>query len=137
MINPFDFDRASYADLLEEAKRLNTELSTLQNKLMYVEKAYVNRERQVQDARVVVTEMIDENIITDENYIKALVEALDLEILREASFTITVEISGTVSLPLGSDLDEYSFDIDGLSYNGESVDYNQDSVSIDGWQFDE
>lgn len=144
MENTFNFDQASYVDLLTEAKRLNglvadiqNDLTTTQNKLMYVEKAFENRNRQVMSAKALITEMIEEDVITDEDYIKQLVEALDLEILKEVEFTITVEISGTVEIPLGTELDEYSFDVDNITYNGDMVDVHHNDVTIERWNFTE
>lgn len=136
-ISTFNFDQASWEDLRTEAKRLQSELDIANNKMRYLETAFANRERQVSRTSDIITEMISEDVITDEDYIKALVETLNLEILRTANFTITVEITGTVELPLGTELDEYAFDVDSLSYNGDNVDFSQESVIIDGWEFDE
>lgn len=137
MENPFNFEQANYNDLLVEAKRLNDEVTSLKNKMMYVEKAFANRDRQYTTARALIEEMITEEAITDEDYIKQLVEALGIEILKEVSFTITVEITGTVEIPMGTELDEYSFNVDSLSYNGQDVDFSHDTTNIDGWEFTE
>lgn len=134
---PFNFDMASWEDLRTEAKRLNTELEVLKNKSRYTETAFANRDRQYNAGRALIEEMITEEVITDEDYIKQLVEIFSIEILKEVSFTITVEISGTVEIPMGSELDEYSFNVDSLSYNGEDVDFTHDNTDINGWDFSE
>lgn len=144
MENPFNFDQANYSDLLTEAKRLNAlvadldgELTPLKNKYAYLEKAFANRDRQYTHGSALIQEMIEQEIITDEDYIKQLVEIFNIEILKEVSFTITVELSGSVQIPMGTELDEYSFNVDSLSYNGEDVYFSHDNTSIDGWDFTE
>lgn len=144
MENTFDFYNAQYSDLLTEALRLNKLVATLveegqadANKLLYTEKAFENRDRQFKAGRMLIEEMINDSLITDDEYIKQLVEIFGLEIMREVTFNLTITVSGTVELPLGSELDEYGFDIDGLSYNGDNVSIDHESVQIDDWEFTE
>lgn len=144
MENPFNFDQAGYLDLLAEAKRLNGlvadldgELTPLKNKYAYLEKAFQNRDRQYVNGRTIIEEMITEGEISNEDYIKQLVEIFNIEILKPVEFTLTIEVTGTIELPMGSELDEYSFSLDSLSYNGEDVAIDHDSISIDDWNFTE
>lgn len=140
----FNFDQASYTDLLAEAKRLNGlvadlqgDITTLQNKALYTERAFANRERQHQEAKSIITSLIEENEIDNEEAVKELVYIFGIEIMREVQFTITLEISGTTEIPLGSELDEYSFNVDSMSYNGQDVDFSQDNLEISDWNFTE
>ena len=141
---PFNFEQASYSDLLTEAKRLNdivvnanNELTILTNKMAYVERAFANRDRQYTQAKSIITALIELEEIDNEDAVKELVQIFDIEILKEVAFTITVEISGTLELPIGSELDEYSFNVDSLSYDSQDVDFSHDNTSIDGWNFTE
>ena len=134
-VTEFNFDLATWQDLNTEAKRLQSELQIAQNKLRYTETAFANRDRQYTAGRALIEEMISEEIITDEDYIKKLVEIYNIEILKEVAFTITVEISGTVEIPMGTELDEYSFNVDSLSYDGQDVDFTHDTTDISGWEF--
>lgn len=133
----FNFEQASYTDLLAEAKRLNEQVVSLQNKALYTERAFANRERQHQEAKSIITSLIEENEIDNEEAIKELVYIFGIEIMREVQFTITLEISGTTEIPLGSELDEYSFNVDSMSYNGQDVDFSQDNLEITDWNFTE
>lgn len=133
----FNFDQASYTDLLAEAKRLNEQVVSFQNKALYTERAFANRERQHQEAKSIITSLIEENEIDNEEAIKELVHIFGIEIMREVQFTITLEISGTTEIPLGSELDEYSFNVDSMSYNGQDVDFSQDNLEISDWNFTE
>ena len=137
MENNFNFEHASYADLLAEAKRLNDLVSSLNNKNLYVQKAFANRDRQYAVTKQIVSNLIENGEISNEEYVAELIEILEIEILKEVNFTLTIEVTGTVEIPLGSELDEYSFDLDGLSYNGDNVSIDNESVSIDHWEFTE
>lgn len=128
----------------QELDELKTQLATAQqqleiaeNKLRYTEKAFSNRDRQWNAGRELIKEMIVEGDISEKEHLEKLVEVFDIEILREVNFTVTIEVSGTVEIPLGSELDEYSFSIDGLSYDGTDVTIDNDSISIDDWDFTE
>mgnify|MGYP006300349753 CR=1 FL=1 len=132
-VTTFNFDQASWEDLRTEAKRLALELETLKNKSRYTEQAFANRERQRTEAAEICQRLIEEKVITDEDDIKGLVEALGLDITREVNFTITVEITGTLELAYGEELDEYSFDVDSLTYNGDLVDIDHSRVESVDW----
>jgi hypothetical protein len=141
---PFNFEQANYSDLLTEAKRLNGlvadlngEVTSLQNKAMYTERAFANRERQHQDAKSILTTLIEENEIDNEEAVKELVQIFGIEIMREVEFTVTLEISGTVEIPMGTELDEYSFNVDSFSYDGQDVNFSQDNLEISDWNFTE
>lgn len=131
--NTFNFDQASWEDLRNEAKRLNTELEAMQNKMRYAEVALDNRNRQRNTAAEICKRLIEESVIDDSDDIKALVEALGIEIAREVNFTVTIEITGTLELPYGEELDEYAFDVDSLSYNGEDVCIDHQTVNTLDW----
>ena len=133
----FNFEQASYQELLSESQRVSLELETLKNKMMYVEKAFANRDRQFTEGQTLIKDMIEEGEITNVDYISQLVETFKIEILKEVNFTISVEVTGTVQIPMGTELDEYSFSIDGMTYNGEDVSVDSESVTIDGWEFSE
>jgi hypothetical protein len=131
--NTFNFDQASWEDLRNEAKRLNSALESMNNKMRYVEVALANRERQRSVAAEICERLIKDGSISEDEDISALVEALGLEITREVAFTITVEISGTLELPYGEELDEYAFDVDSVTYNGDSVDVSDNRVENLEW----
>ena len=141
---PFNFEQANYADLLAEAKRLdalvselNNNLQVSQNKMLYVEKAFANRDRQYGQAKEIITSLIENNEISDEETVNQLIEILGIEILKTVEFTLSIEVTGTIELPMGTELDEYSFSLEGLSYNGEDVDVDHERISIDDWNFTE
>lgn len=144
MENTFNFDQASYSDLYNEAVRLNglvadlsKDLETANNKLLYTEKAFANRDRQYTSGRALLEEIITEGYITEEEYIKQLVEIFNIEIMREVTFNLTIEISGTVEIPLGTELDEYSFSVDSISYDGQEVSIDHEGINIENWEFTE
>mgnify|MGYP006268813323 CR=1 FL=1 len=131
MENPFDFAQASYGDLLVEAKRLNDEVTSLQNKMMFVEKAFANRDRQVMEAKALIEEMVTEGEITDEDYIQKLAEVLNLDITR--TVTVDVTITGTITLELPykenpDEISEYAFSVELSSYDYDVQEYD---LSID------
>lgn len=133
----FNFEQASHSDLLAEALRIHEQANSVSNKLMYVEKAFANRDRQYSEAKSIITELIENDEIQNEEAVKSLIDIFDIEILKEVEFTLTVEISGTVHIPLGSELDEYAFDIDDITYNYEPVEVNSQQVELFNWNFTE
>jgi hypothetical protein len=144
MENTFNFEQASYSDLYNEAKRLNALVADLEgtatsanNKLMYVEKAFANRDRQYSEAKSIITELIENGEISNEESVKELIDIFGIEILKEIEFRITVEISGTTLIPMGQEPEEYDFSIDCMSYNGQDVSYDCENINLDSWDFTE
>ena len=135
-VTTFNFDQASWEDLRNEAKRLQSELDIANNKARYTETAFANRERQRAVVAEIVERLINDKIICDTEDINALCENLGLEITRTVNFTLTVEITGSLELPYGEELDEYSFEVDGVTYNGDSVDIDHSSVDSVDWDED-
>lgn len=140
----FDPNSATYNELYAEVQRLNNviadlngELSSLKVKYDYANRAFSNRERQYQEAKSILTNLIEQEEIDNEDAVKELVQIFDIEIMREVQFTITLEISGTTEIPMGTELDEYSFNVDSMSYNGQDVDFSQDNLEISDWNFTE
>jgi acyl-ACP thioesterase len=150
-MSEFIFHNASYDDVVNEAlaqrtlarelqqnlETVSSDLESANNKLRYVQKAFDNRDRQYAVAKQIITNLIENNEINNEEYVAELIEVLGIEILKEVSFALTIEITGTVEIPLGTELDEYSFNVDSLSYNGSDVCVNNESISIDDWEFTE
>ncbi len=135
--DPFNFDNATFNELYAEAKRLQSELTILENKSLYTEKAFLNRDRQYGQAKEIITALIELNEIDNEEAVKELIQIFDIEILKSVEFTINIEVTGSIEIPMGTELDEYSFSLDSLSYNGDSVNIDHDSVSIECWEFTE
>lgn len=133
----FDFDQASYGDLLIEAKRITSEHDFLQNKLMFVQQAFDNRDRQYREASRVVQELIENNAITDQEVIDSLVEVLDITLTRTVNFTVLVEVTGSMEVAWGEEISEYSFEIEQMSYDGNSVDVDYSSVTDLNYDFNE
>ena len=132
-VTTFNFDTASWEDLRNEGKRLQNELDIANNKARYTETAFANRERQRAVVAEIVERLINDKIICDVDDINTLCENLGLEITRTVNFTVTVEITGSIELPYGEELDEYSFDVDSLSYNGDCVDIDHQTVENLDW----
>ena len=126
----FDFDLASPYDLVVEGKRLTVELEAAQNKLLYTQKAFENRDRQYNTASSLVQEMIDDKTITDPEMLKALCNCLDVTASRRVSFSLTIEVSGEMDIPFDEDLDDYGFSLDGISYNGEYVSLDSEDIDV-------
>lgn len=136
-MNNFDFDNASYADLHTEAKRLNELVSGLQDKVRVLETSFGNRNRQYLDGYEILKELIENREIDNEEAVEHLIRIFEIKIMRTVHFTLSVEVTGTVEIPFGEELDEYSFEVDGMTYNSENVDIDHTSVSIEGWDFEE
>lgn len=139
---PFNFEQATFNELYAEARRLNGlvadlkgEVTMLQNKALYTERAFANRDRQYTQAKSILTALIELEEIDNEEAVKELVQIFDIEIMKEVEFTITIEITGTTEIPLGTELDEYSFSVDSVSYDGNEVDVQHESVNIERWEF--
>ena len=144
METPFNFEQASYSDLLAEAKRLNNLVADLQGtltstsaKLAYTEKAFENRNRQYSEAKSIIAELIENDEISNEESVKELIDIFGIEIFKEIEFRITVEISGTTLIPMGQEPEEYDFSIDCMSYNGQDVSYDCESIQLNSWDFTE
>ena len=138
---PFNFEQASYVDLLDEAKRLNGlvadlsgELTTLKNKLSYVETAFSNRNRQVDEVSEIIEQLIENQEISDEQTISDLARILDLDLEREVEVEFSISGTLTISLPYSvkvEDISEYDFDVEvtSSSYDISNQDLSIDSVS--------
>lgn len=120
----FDFDNASYADLLLEAKRLDTKVRIQQS-------ALTNRQRQFDLAKSVLTDLLEENpdLISDEDLLTTVIDEFDIDIRQTVHFTINVEVTGSMELRKGTNPDQYSFDVYELLYDGEGVDIQDCSVT--------
>ena len=72
-----------------------------------------------------------------EPFWEELFEALGVSATKEVEFTFKVEYSGTMTLPIGEDIQDYAGAIDipdiSLDDRGASI----DNVSCDDWQLDE
>lgn len=130
MENVFNFEQASHADLLAEAKRLD-------RKLNLVEKAFANRQRQIDSVTSIITELIENDEISNEESVTELIDILGIEILKTVEFSLVVTLTGTTQIPMGTELDEYSFSIDALSYNGDDVQFDNDEIRLNDWNFTE
>ena len=126
----FNFDQASYGDLLAEAKRLD-------NALRMCQTALANRERQRSVVSTTVQELIENKVITDEDAIEVLVENLDIIISRLVHFTVTVEVTGSMEVPYGQEVSEDYFEVDEMTYDGNRVDVDYSSVESLHFDFDE
>lgn len=126
----FNFDQASYGDLLVEAKRLD-------NALRMSQTALANRDRQRAVVSETIQELIENKTITDEEAIQILVENLNINLTRVVNFTVTMEITGTLELPYGEEVSEYNFEVDQLSYDGNYVEVDFSSVGDLEWDFSE
>ena len=126
----FNFEQASYGDLLDHAKSLD-------NTVRILETALENRDRQLNAVTVTVQELIENKTITDEEAITVFVENLDINLTRVVNFTIQVEVTGSLELPYGEELSEHSFDVEELYYDGNRVEIDYSSVGDVEWDFDE
>lgn len=126
----FNFDQASYGDLLAHAKQLD-------NALRMTQTALANRERQRMAVSKTVQELIENKVITDEEAIEVLVENLDIVISRLVHFTVTVEVTGSMEVPYGQEVSEDYFEVDEMTYDGNRVDVDYSSVESLHFDFDE
>lgn len=126
----FNFDQASYGDLLDHAKSLD-------NTVRILETALSNRDRQLHAVTPTILELIENKTITDEEAITVFVENLDINLTRVVNFTIQVEVTGSLELPYGEELSEHSFDVEELYYDGNRVEIDYSSVGDVEWDFDE
>lgn len=134
-MSDFNFDLASYGDLLAEAKRLSSEVERIQQDLNRTQVAFTNRDRQRDEVSEVVQELIDERTITNPEHLTVLCRNLDvIAPSRTINFTVTVELTGSFELEFGEELDDYGFSVDGLTYNGESVNFDEGHFDV---EFDE
>lgn len=134
-MSDFNFDLASYGDLLAEAKRLSSEVERIQQDLNRTQIAFGNRDRQRDEVSEVVQELIDERTITNPEHLTVLCRNLDvIAPSRTINFTVTVELTGSFELEFGEELDDYGFSVDGLTYNGESVNFDEGHFDV---EFDE
>jgi hypothetical protein len=141
---PFNFASANFSELYAEAFRLTNalkeksdELTTLQNKMMYVERAFANRERQYTQAKDILTAVIESEELDNEEAVKELVEIFGIEILKTVEFTINIEVTGRIEIPMGTELDEYSFNLDSVSYDGNEISVDSENINIERWEFTE
>ena len=132
MENTFNFEQASYGDLLVEAKRINDELVSCKNKQLYYDKALSDLRSNIATAGEVVQRLIEDGTISDEDDIQTLIRTLDLNIEREVEIEISVRITGTVRVAYGEEPSEYDVEIGDVSYNGNYIDHlDVDVESVD------
>lgn len=128
----FDYDNASWTDLRIQAKHLDEELKTVNNKVAAMELAFSNLSRKHGRASEIVQELISDKVITDSDVLRGLCENLNVEATRVVSFTLNATITGSVEIGYDEDPDDYGFEVIGLYYNGDKVnDYYEDSTSVE------
>ena len=113
-------------------EELNKKIDSLEHDKQYLSDRYNTLRGQVDNLQEYVKDNFD---YIDESVSQELVDIFGLEITRDYDVTVTVEFSGTVSVPL-------NYDIDGLedslhaslefsSYEDGEADFMEDRMTID------
>lgn len=79
-----------------------------------------------------VGEYLMENYEELEEHAEAIAKILDIELCKSVEFTMSVTVTGTMSVPVGkdiSDIDEYDFDIQ-VEYNDSDFDLEDVDTNI-------
>lgn len=112
--------------------QLNNALASMTADRDFWRDRYNTRVGQIDNLQLYLKDNFD---YIDENVVQELVDIFGLEITRDYDVTVTVEFSGTVSVPL-------NYDIDGLedslhaslefsSYEDGEADFSDDRMTID------
>jgi chromosome segregation ATPase len=136
-IHPFpptmqDLERA-VVDLTTEINRLNSEVEALQSDREFWRGKANERMLMIDNLEEWLKEQ--QNYI-DEEFIQSLVDIFGLELTQDYDVQVTVTFSGTVTAPLGYDMDELEnaleARLDASYYAGDLVvDFMEDSMDID------
>jgi hypothetical protein len=129
-------DKAT-SELATVRKELNN-VQAMKHNLQVLSDGY---ERRLAMAKELIEKAIRNSDISAEEcqepFWEELFEALGVSATKEVEFTFKVEYSGTMTLPIGEDIQDYAGAIDipdiSLDDRGASI----DNVSCDDWQLDE
>lgn len=122
----------SVVDLTAEINRLTSEIETVTNDREFWREKYNARMAQIDNLQEYVKENFD---YIDENVSQELVDIFGLEITRDYDVTVTVEFSGTVTVPLNFDMDgledHLNASLDASYYADIEADFSEDRMNID------
>lgn len=82
--------------------------------------------------KLIVSDLIENNEIMNDEAVGELNTILDLKLTRTVEVVVKSETTVSIELPLGTEVDEWDFDVTEIQYNGDSVDIVDGSIlSVD------
>lgn len=80
----------------------------------------------------IVSDLIEHNEIMNDEAVGELNTILELNLTRTVEVVVKSETTVSIELPLGTEVDEWDFDVTEIQYNGDSVDIVDGSIlSVD------
>jgi hypothetical protein len=80
----------------------------------------------------IVSDLIENNEIMNDEAVGELNTILELNLTRTVEVVVKSETTVSIELPLGTEVDEWDFDVTEIQYNGDSVDIVDGSIlSVD------
>jgi hypothetical protein len=117
---------ASYGELCDFYNANKDNIETLQNTISALGRQINERDMKFANAKALILEAYDCDDFSEDR-VQAIAEALEIELTKEYDVTITVTFSGSVTLPLGVDIDDIEnyvdFDVEANRY--------KDDVEVD------
>lgn len=88
----------------DSAETMKGDIESLNNTISVLKRQNSHGSNCIANAKVIILEAFDDDEF-DKDAFTAIAEALDIELTKEYEVTINVTFSGTVSVPLGFDMD--------------------------------
>ena len=131
---------ASYGDLCDfynayhdSAETMKGDIESLNNTISVLKRQNSYANNLLANAKVIILEAFD-NDEFDKDVVTNIAEALEIELTQELNVTINVSFSGTVTVPLGFDMDvienHIKFDASAISYTELECDLFTDSIDF-------
>lgn len=128
--NYYATDPRSWADLYNQVNALQAKLDAVTNDYNNLEKQRTRLNWQIAEAAQVVEELISSGVITNEEDIKVLCSSLNLDVTREVSVTLRIEVEGTIELSYGEEVHDSDFTIGDISYNGIDLNFYDPEITV-------
>jgi hypothetical protein len=125
---------ASYGELCDfynankdSVEKMKDNIETLQNNISALGRQINERDMKIANAKAAILEAFDNESFDREN-MEVIADALEIELTKEYQVTINVTFSGTVTLPLGIDVDEIE---NYVNFEANESGWGTDDIEVD------
>jgi hypothetical protein len=115
----------------DQVTLLTTEITKLQNEIVFLKTALQKQGVRLTDAGIIVRDLIENKEITEEEAISELSRLLSLDLTKTVTVNFTANVEVELEVPYNTEEYEIenSLEIYQVNYNGENYDVHYSSVS--------
>ena len=115
----------------DQVTLLQTEITKLQNEIVFLKTALQKQGVRLTDAGIIVRDLIENKEITDEEAIAELSRLLSLDLTKTVTVNFTANVEVELEVPYNTEEYEIenSLEIYSVNYNGDDYDVHYSSIS--------